>query len=263
MFDQVPEFIKYGVTLIGGAVAWVGGKWVWALNRKDAQDVQAIEILKSELDTERQEKKALLERIRSLEQQVAKLSSELHEFRAIFSIGLNADPKTITAAQLRGLVAAHGTRYDHLRSIVHKLPIILFIKEEFGVLTDDAMAPPFMLAITDLYAATYLGQPARIYEGRRDADIWGEELATAFVQNDFEARKKPNEWIAVNEMANSPLTGIRGNWIGVKRYEAINGKGYWFGIGIHLNPDGTIIGLEFLGDELKSIIEAAMKETKS
>ena len=177
---------------IGGGIAWIFKK------RKELRVERAEEELTY---TGRLEK-----RLNSLMDENQRILDELIQARAALA-GDRIPPNEV------------------LRSIVRA--------DELGLMWAKERVAEFkfnMVAVSPAYAREFLGGPPEMYEGRRDADIWPEEVAAAFAAND-EAAHKTQQTVAVKEKVQGGGTNAAGMFIGRKFPVRLGDRDFIIGIG--------------------------------
>jgi len=111
-----------------------------------------------------------------------------------------------------------------------------------------------MVRVSPGYARLYLGGTSRIYDGKYDAEIWGDELGLIFTQEN-EHVYASQTGITVRNRVHSEHTGAEGYFIGRKfSLRLSTGEDIVMGSGDHLSlADAKLL----FGDEIAEIDQAA------
>jgi hypothetical protein len=138
-------------TPIGAAVVWIVAE-----RRKYKKDAAARD--QNEAERERSYAERVTNRLKTAEETIERLTRELVEERLKHNVGL------IPA--------------DVLKTIVDNDPGLSWVKRRIkeGVYQ--------MVRVSEGYAKVILKGPAELYDGKTDYDIWPNETAFLFVQND-------------------------------------------------------------------------------
>lgn len=208
--DNLLDYWPAASTAVAAVAAWVTASW------KAGRDEEEKTIIKLE---------ALRERAHSTE-------LELAQIRAVMSAATGLKFSEITLQLIQDLVAKQHVTLKELETFILTMPRLMWIKrrEGPGVFT--------MLQVSQAYADKYLGAGPNEYKGKKDIDIWPEEVAIAFAENDERAFIS-GKVIDVNEYVISPKTGTRGYFKGVKWSFVLDQHTYICGLGVHINEEHT------------------------
>lgn len=204
------------LAVIGTAIAWLSAKAKeWRKEQREQRagqreaDLSYTEILEDRL--KRQEL-----RLKEKDADVARVTEENIQLRVAATKG-----KTPPADVLRTII-----RSDELGLSWAKKRITDF---DF-----------IMVAVSPAYARQFLGGPPEIYEGRRDREIWPEDIAAAFIANDEEVFKTQTG-LSVRERVEGSRTNAAGWFVGRKfSVRLADGCDYLVGIGdLYTDDDET------------------------
>tara|TARA_Y100001951_G_C11265397_1_gene255162 strand:- start:31 stop:669 length:639 start_codon:yes stop_codon:yes gene_type:complete len=188
------------LTTLGGGIAWL---------KNDMRKTKAeLEKAATSIASREQKYSEVLEkRIDMKDKDLQRISQELIELR-IAQAGKNVNPEEI----LKEVVKA-----DNLG--------IMWVNKR------SAERVWTMVGVSKMYAATFLGGPQELYEGRTDHEIFDEETANGFIDNN-EKVYKDQEGIRVEETVKSKYTGVMGVFKGRKfPIRLPNGNDYIMGVG--------------------------------
>lgn len=125
----------------------------------------------------------------------------------------------------RAKLLMHARQGDITPDLIRSYPGYAWIKRWES--TDRTYS---MVHLSERYVDELLGPRFLDYIGRTDFDIWPQETAAVFYQNDERVRRA-DEAIIVEEAFVSPLTGKHGKFEGVKWAFTSGGSLYLAGMG--------------------------------
>lgn len=204
VLDWVGDMWPMASASVAGVVAWFTAGW---RARKTAEAKTA----------------ALIEDLREKAHQT---ELEIAQIRAVLSAATGMKFEQITLDMVRDMVSRQSVTLQELETFILTMPRLMWIKKRVGP------GEYRMTQVSQVYADKYLGGDASRYCGRMDSDIWPADVAACFAAND-EAAFISGEVIEINEPVYSPVTGVRGKFIGVKWSFALGRDSYVCGLGVH------------------------------
>lgn len=207
LVDQIVGLWPLASATIAGVVAWFTAGW----KAKKAAE----------------EKTTVL--INDLREKAHQTELEIAQIRAVLSAATGMKFEQITLDMVRDMVSRQTVTVQELETFILTMPRLMWIKKRISP------GQFRMIQVSQVYADKYLGGDASVYAGKSDVDVWPIEIARAFAVND-EAAFHSGDVIEINEPVYSPLTGIRGHFVGVKWSFALGRDSYVCGLGVH-QPD--------------------------
>ena len=206
--ENLLDYWPAASTAVAGIGAWITATWKAS---KDAEEKMMGKL------------EALRERAHSTE-------LELAQIRAVMSAATGLKFSEITLQLIQDLVAKQHVTLKELETFILTMPRLMWIKrrEGPGVFT--------MLQVSQAYADKYLGGVPINYKGKKDIEIWPQEVAVEFALNDEKAFTS-GKVIDVNEFIISTKTGARGYFKGVKWSFVLDQHTYICGLGVHIDEE--------------------------
>jgi len=183
------ELILSNITPIATAVVafltCVGGGYAFLVREKRNFRNEITEASVSLVEREQKYSKLLETRLDLKDKDLQRISQELIELR-IAQAGSGVDPEEI----LKDIIKSDslGLMWANRR---------------------DSETTYTMVGVSKMYAATFLGGPQELYEGRTDYEVFNEAHARAFIKNN-EQIYKDQTGMRVEEPARSKYTGVTG-----------------------------------------------------
>ncbi len=185
MLDMIAQYLPTIGVAIGVAVTWL-----WAEYRKKKKEDEATIAERERSYTERLEG-----RLKDREVEIERLSKDLLAARTI-----DQDPE------------------DVLKNLVDSDIGISWVKRRVS------STEYRMLRVSAGYARILLKDAPEYYDGKSDAEVWGDETAARFLANDEDVHARQEGKHVVEEVKN-------GRFIGRKFPIYISGRNYIIGIG--------------------------------
>lgn len=202
--DQVADAWPMASTIFAAGAAWFTAGW----RAKKAAEAKTVTL------------------IEALRDKAHQTELEIAQIRAVLSAATGMKFEQITLDMVRDMVSRKSVTIQELETFILTMPRLMCIKRRVG--PGDFR----MLQVSQVYADRYLGGDAGAYAGKSDAEIWPPEIAQAFAVNDEQAFVSGGI-MEIDEPVYSPLTGVRGHFVGVKWSFALGRDSYVCGLGVH------------------------------
>lgn len=166
---------------------------------------------------------------RKAKKEVEEVRIEVKSIQALLSVGSGLSPDELTIDAIRKILSASASNLHGVNALIKDIPAPYLIWMKEMVAPGDFR----MVRVNDYFARLYLAKPAAFYQGKRDREVWGNEVADTFAEGDTAAYNADGPY-EVDEPVYSPLTGVRGRFQGVKFPIFVGEHIYVCGIGRHV-----------------------------
>jgi len=163
---------------------------------------------------------------------------ELAQMRAVLSAATGKKFEEVTLEMIRELVLKQAITLKEIQTFIYTMPRLVWIKRR------ESEKSYRMIQVSQAYADKYLGGEAESYSDKFDDDLWPEDIANAFAEND-ELAYRSGAIVEIIEKVTSPRTGINGVFIGTKWSFRLGNDTYICGLGVHEDAAKVIDVTEF------------------
>ena len=215
IIDRILALWPLAASAVAGGVGWMSAN----MKSRAAFRAELERKIESRIDAERSRYDVVLAAAHAHEVEIATI-------RAVLSSATGKPFEEVTLTMVRDMVSRQTVTLQELEAFILTIPRLLWIKQRIGPNNYH------MVQVSQVYADKYLGGTASIYRGKRDAEIWPEDVARVYVENDEEAYRSGSV-IEIDEPVRSVLTGVQGRFQGVKWSFRLAGETYVCGVGVH------------------------------
>lgn len=206
--EQLINLWPAASTVVAAVLAWFSAKW------KAGKDLES----------------KMVEKLDALRERAHTTEIELAQIRAVLSAATGLKFSELTLKMVQDLLANQSTTLKELETFVLTMPRLMWIKrrESPGIYT--------MIQVSQVYADKYLGGCPKKYAGKRDSDIWPTDVVRIFAENDEKAYLS-GKVVDILEPIHSTISGVRGQFKGVKWSFTLDKQTYICGLGVHIEGE--------------------------